>query len=294
MGADLPAFTQLATHARKAIGLDLVDRCLTDPAPTWPADELQQAIFVVTSAAAAAARERLPRPDAVVGHSLGDYAALVETDVLSYEAALEIVNVRGRAMARAGDEQPGSMAAVLGLAPDTVRDVCERVPGAWQANINSSGQTVISGTVEGIHEASGQLAAVGGRVMQLPITIACHTPLMAPAADEVRALLERIELRAPTRTFYSTVDAQPKVDGAAIARALVQGMTQPVLFSATVERMRADGIDTFVEIGPGRVLRGLLRRCAPEATVESIAGESDLDRLRSDQRERMSSALPSR
>ncbi len=266
MGAGLPAFEALAVHARRAVGVDLRRRCLDDPDPAWPPEELQQAIFVTTRAAAATARERLPPPAAVVGHSLGEYAALVEADALDFEAALRLVDTRGRAMARAqaAAAAPGAMAAVVGLPQDAVADACAALGDVWVANVNSPRQVVVSGACEGVVEATARLEHAGARmVVRLPIAIACHTPLMAPAAERLREALDQVTLRAPRIPFYSCVDAAPKRDPHAIADALVDGVTRPVLFAATVARMREDGVTDFVEVGPGRVLRGLLRDNKP-------------------------------
>jgi [acyl-carrier-protein] S-malonyltransferase len=272
MGAALPDFATLAAHAERAIGIDLAHRCVADPDPTWPADELQQAIFVTSRAAAATAHTRLPPPDAVVGHSLGEYAALVEAGVLDHDAALRLVDVRGRAMAHAGAAQPGAMAAVVGLPRETVTETCAEIEDVWVANVNSPTQTVVSGTLAAVDEACRRLDGAGARmVVRLPISIACHTPLMAPAAERLRAALDEIALRPPTIPFYSPVDATRKRDPGDIAEALIAGVTRPVLFADTVRRMRGDGVDGFVEVGPGRVLRGLLRENAPELPRTAIA-----------------------
>lgn len=280
MGAALPGFAALAADAKRTTGIDLERLCVADPQPTWNAQELQQAIFVTMRAAAATARERaqpqeqpkLPPPDAVVGHSLGEYAALVEAGALDYDTALRLVDVRGRAMAAAGAERPGAMVAIVGLPHETVADTCAALGDVWVANVNSPTQTVISGAVAEVQAAADRLDNAGARmVVRLPISIACHTPLMAPAAERLRAALDSVQLQQPTIPFYSAVDAQPKQDTTDIAEALVDGVTRPVLFSATVRRMLADGIDGFVEVGPGRVLRGLLRENAPELPRAAIS-----------------------
>lgn len=274
MGAALPDFAALAAHAERTISLDLARRCVDDPDPAWPAGELQQAIFVTSRAAAAAARSQphLPPPDAVVGHSLGEYAALVQAGVLDHDAALRLVDVRGRSMAQAGAERPGAMAAIVGLPEATVHEACATRPDVWVANVNSPTQTVISGALGAVDKAADDLEQAGARmVVRLPISIACHTPLMAPAADRLNKALGEIELRPPAIPFYSPVDATRKHNPRDIAQALVDGVTRPVLFADTVRRMRDDGVDGFVEVGPGRVLRGLLRENAPELPRAAIA-----------------------
>ncbi|MFL5817040.1 MAG: ACP S-malonyltransferase [Conexibacter sp.] len=272
MGAELPGFDALAARARPIVEFDLVQRCVSDAEPAWHADELQQAIFVTTRAAAAAAQAQLPSPSAVVGHSLGEYAALVEAGALDHETALRLVDVRGRAMAAAGAGRPGAMVAVVGLPHDTVAGICSALGDVWVANVNSPTQTVISGAVADVQAAADRLDEAGARmVVRLPIAIACHTPLMAPAAERLRAALDDVELREPAIPFYSAVDAEPKQHAKDIAEALVDGVTRPVLFSATVRRMREDGVDAFVEVGPGRVLRGLLRENAPELPRAAIS-----------------------
>jgi [acyl-carrier-protein] S-malonyltransferase len=260
MGAGLPRFGALAARAQRTVGIDLERLCVTDPDPVWAPEELQQAIFVTARAAAADARERIPPPAAVVGHSLGEYAALVEADVLDFETALRLVDVRGRAMAQAGAQPAGAMAAVVGPPHDAIAETCARLGDVWIANVNSPRQTVVSGTVEAVAAASERLERAGARmVVRLPIAIACHTPLMAPAAERLRDALDTITLQAPRIPFYSCVDATPKHDPRDIAQALVDGVTRPVLFAATLQRMRQDGVEDFAEVGPGHVLRGLLR-----------------------------------
>lgn len=264
MGAELPQFAALAAQAQRAVGLDLVQRCVHDSDPAFSPQELQQAIFVTTRAVAAAARERLPPPSAVVGHSLGEYAALVEADVLDFETALKLVDVRGRAMAQAGAHPAGAMAAVVGLPHDTIAETCAALGDVWIANVNSPRQVVMSGTLAAVATATEQLERAGARmIVRLPIQIACHTPLMAPAAERLQEALQHAPLRPPRIPFYTCVDALPKRDPEAIAQALIDGITRPVLFAATVARMRDDGVTDFAEVGPGRVLKGLLRDNEP-------------------------------
>jgi len=264
MGAELPQFAALAAQAQRAVGIDFMRRCVHDPDPAWAPGELQQAIFVTTRAAAAAVRERQSAPDAVVGHSLGEYAALVEADVLDFETALKLVDVRGRAMAQAGAQPPGAMAAVVGLPHDTIAEICAALGDVWIANVNSPRQIVVSGTLAAVATATEQLERAGARmIVRLPIQIACHTPLMAPAAEQLRKALQHTTLRPPRIPFYSCVDATPKRDPGTIAQALIDGVTRPVRFAATVARMREDGVTDFTEVGPGRVLKGLLRDNAP-------------------------------
>jgi [acyl-carrier-protein] S-malonyltransferase len=183
------------------------------------------------------------------------------------------VDVRGRAMAQAGAERPGAMAAVIGLPPEQVARTCAPLREVWIANVNSPAQIVVSGARDEIERAADLLTEAGARlVVPLPIAIACHTPLMAPAAERLRATLKRIELRRPRLAFYSAVSATPQDDVAEIARSLVDGITAPVRFAETVRRMRDDGVNGFLEVGPGRVLRGLLRENAPELPNDAIAG----------------------
>lgn len=274
MGAGLAAFPALADRARDSLGLDLMPTCVHDPEPAWTAATLQQAIFV-TSCAALMAVEPLAF-DAVVGHSLGDYTALVAAGALDFEAALRVVDVRGRAMAAAGERSPGGMIAVMGLAAETVEELVGGLDEAWVANVNGAEQVVVSGSLAGIDRADARLREAGARrVWRLPIDIACHTPLMAPASDAVAAALADAGLRRPSVPFYSTLHAQPLTDPAAIAEALVAGVTSPVRFSATAARMVADGVTTFVEVGPGRVLHGLLRRIARGTTLSAISSDEE-------------------
>lgn len=294
MAERLGTAPELFSVARDVLPFDLEPACTTDARPSWTTERLQPAMFVVCVAAARALESRDQRPDALLGHSLGEIAALVAGGALGFEDALALVAVRGRAMDAAGRRQPGGMAAVLGLDLDVIERICAEITsqirtkgtsgpgGVWPANLNSPGQIAISGRDDALAQAAERCKSAGaGRVVRLEVPIAAHSPLMAPAADEVRAMLDTIEIRPPSCPLYSVVDAKPHTDPGEIRELLVEGVVSPVRFWEAVQAAHADGTERFVEVGPGTVLSGLVRRTLKAGDVEltSVASDEDADRL---------------
>lgn len=212
------------------------------------------------------------------GHSLGEYSALVYAGALTFEDALRLVRLRGELMQQAGVEQPGTMAAVVGLEPDVVGAVC---CSAWEAgivqaaNFNSPGQIVISGSVPGVRKAMELAKARGAKlVKELPVSGAFHSPLMESAKGGLWSALERTAIRDAAIPVYANVTAKPVQKADEIRQLLNEQLTSPVRWEETVKNMAADGASTFVEIGPGKVLQGLVKRIVPAAAtigVEKIA-----------------------
>lgn len=232
----------------------------------------QPAIFVHSTVNYLTAEDP-PRPDAVAGHSLGEYSALVAAGALSFPDALRLVSARAQAMQAATEEQPGTMAAVLGLDDATIELACREIEEVVvPANYNSPGQLVISGTLAGIERASKVLADLGARrVLPLPVGGAFHSPLMAPAGDRLRAAIEETDIRPPRCPIYQNVDASPSVDPAAIRQKLIDQLTGAVRWSQTIVAMQADGVDAFVEVGgKGGVLAGLIRKVDRKLSVTQL------------------------
>ena len=280
MAEPLGTATELFSVARDALHFDLEPSCTTDPRPTWTTERLQPAMFIVCVAAARALEARGMRPQALLGHSLGELAALVAAGALDFEDGLTVVAARGRAMDAAARRQPGGMAAVLGLDLESIDRICAEIGGVWASNLNSPGQIVISGRDESLAQAAERCKGAGaGRVVRLEVPIAAHSPLMAPAADEVRSALDAIELRAPSCPLYSVVDAKPHTDPGEIRDLLVEGIVSPVRFWEAVEAAHADGVERFVEVGPGGVLSGLARRTVSGIELASVASDEDADAL---------------
>src|SRR5688572_10634460 len=216
------------------------------------------------------------RPDMVAGHSLGEFSALVANGTLSFENALQLVSIRSAAMQKACEMNPSTMAAVLGLADEKVELVCKEVQEETgeivvPANYNCPGQLVISGTLEGIKIACERMKAAGAkRAMVLPVGGAFHSPLMAPAKEELQAAIESTKFHAPTCSVYQNVAAKAVKDKEEIKQNLIEQLTGAVRWTQCVEGMIADGASRFTEVGPGKVLQGFVTRISKEMAVEGI------------------------
>ena len=212
-------------------------------------------------------------PAAVAGHSLGEFSALVAAGVLSFEDGLQLVAKRAMAMQRACEMESGTMAAVLGLSDSVIEEVCKDVEGVVvAANYNCPGQLVISGAVDAVNEACAKLKEAGARrALVLPVGGAFHSPLMEPACEELERAIEAAKFNVPKCPVYQNVDAKPHIDPNEIKQNLISQLTAPVRWTQIVESMSADGINRYLELGPGNVLQGLIRKISAEAVVESKA-----------------------
>jgi [acyl-carrier-protein] S-malonyltransferase len=282
MAAGLEARRELFPRARDLISADL-ERVTSGN--TWPPDVLQPALFATCVAAERALTSRGLTPEAVVGHSLGEFAALVGAGALDFEQGLQLVNVRGKAMAAAGRRHPGGMAAVIGLDVVSIEEICTEIGGVWVANINSPAQVVISGRNKALAQAANQcLQAGAARVIRLEVPIAGHSPQMEPAARQFEAAIADVELKEPGCAFYSVVDARPHTDPEEIRQLLVRGIVSPVRFAETLHAMHRDGAGRFIEVGPGRVLRGLVRQTLSDVEVGSVSSDDEAEALASSAR----------
>lgn len=256
-----------------------------------PEDSLRQtvyaqpALYTTSAAALFALREAgVPAPQAVAGHSVGEYAALLAAGAFDFETGLHLVTRRAQEMQRAAEASSGTMAAVLGLAPEIVVDVCETVSretGAIvdAANFNSPAQVVISGEVAAV-EAAGALAKERGakKVVILNVSGAFHSRLMTPAADAMRPVIDAAEFAAPSIPLIANLTAS-YVDTAPNARSgLVAQIDHPVRWHESMEKLVADGFDTFVEVGHGSVLSGLIKRLAGDAVILQAGTPDDVEK----------------
>ena len=211
------------------------------------------------------------KPDMVAGHSLGEFSALVANCTLSFEDGLRLVSMRALAMQKACEMVPGTMAAILGLDDKVVEDICASIQNVVvPANYNCPGQLVISGSIEGVNEACEKLKAAGAkRALLLQVGGAFHSPLMAPAQQELEAAIHATQFNEPLCAVYQNVTATAVRDAVSIKNNLVKQLTAPVRWTQSVQAMLADGATTFIECGPGNVLQGLVKKVNKEVTTQS-------------------------
>ena len=212
------------------------------------------------------------KPDMVAGHSLGEFSALVASGVLSFEDGLKLVAQRAIAMQKACEIAPSTMAAVLNLDDKIVEDICESIDGVVvAANYNCPGQLVISGEYEAVVLACEKMKEAGAkRALLLPVGGAFHSPMMEPAREELAAAIQATKFSEPTCAVYQNVTATAVLDAAIIKKNLITQLTSPVKWTQSVQQMIADGATHFVEVGPGKVLTGLVGKINKEMSVENI------------------------
>lgn len=290
------------TYPEAAAVFEQADRQLDFPLSrlcfSGPEDELndtlntQAAIYTTSMAALAALRAAgyLAVPDFVAGHSLGEFSAYGAAGVFSFEAGLQLVRERGRLMKKAGELNPGGMAAILKLDDDTVADICAQVTAAGEfdtlqvANFNSPGQVVISGHNAAVERGMALAEeAKARRVVKLPVSIAAHSELMRVVADEFRQAIDRTALNLPEMPVVANITAAPLESVDAIRQEMEGQLTSSVRWTATIQWMLAQGVTTFLEIGPKNVLAGLIRRIDRKAKSYSVGTPEDIQKILQDQ-----------
>jgi [acyl-carrier-protein] S-malonyltransferase len=275
-----PEAMEVLERASEASGLDLVYLCFDAPESELLDTEVQQPALVATSLAVLAAiRKRGIKPDFVVGHSVGEFAALAASSMVKLEEAITLVRERGIAMADAARRNPGSMAAILGLDDEAVERICRRIRNVWPANYNCPGQIVVSGEDAAVVEACGVAGEMGARrAVKLRVSGAFHSPLVARAADRLRPAIDRVKFVEPTSPLMSTVTA--RIENARRMRPLlVEQLTAPVRFTQSAQALIREGVHTFVEVGPGNVLSGLVKRIDRDVETISVDGPAGLAKL---------------
>jgi len=276
----VPEALDVFKRGSEASGLDLVHLCFEGPEEELVQTEVQQPALVATSLAVLEAiKARGIKPDFVVGHSVGEFAALASAGALKVEEAIGLVRERGLAMADAAKLNPGSMAAILGLDDETVERICRRILNAWPANYNCPGQIGVSGENPAVDEACEAAEQEGARrAVKLRVSGAFHSPLVARAADRFRPALERVKFSEPTAPFMSTVTARIE-EAKRMGPLLVEQLTAPVRFTQAAQALLREGVHTFVEVGPGNVLSGLIKRIDRNAKTISVSTPEALDKL---------------
>ena len=320
MGRDIvaavPEAREVFERGSAAAGLDLQRLCFEGTEEELVETEVQQPALVATSLAVLAGlRARGIKPDFVVGHSVGEFAALAAAGALKVEEAIGLVRERGKcaaelidlpdlvphrpddvhhlpvrdplaagarlllALAEAARKNPGSMAAILGLDDEVVERICRRILNVWPANYNCPGQIVVSGENGAVTEACLVAEQEGARrAVKLRVSGAFHSPLVARAADRLRPALERVKFTEPTAPFMSTVTA--RVESAKrMAPLLVEQLTAPVRFTHAAQELMRVGVTTFVEVGPGNVLAGLVKRIDRSVKTVSVSTPDEIDKL---------------
>lgn len=251
----------------------LLDFSLTDVMFEGTADDLKQtkvtqpAVFL--HSVVAQRLMTIEKPDMVAGHSLGEFSALVACGALRFEDALLLVSARAQAMQAACEDNPGTMAAVLGLQDEQVDEICKKQSGVVvAANFNCPGQIVISGEIEAVDAACVALKEAGARrALRLNVGGAFHSPLMAPAAEDLKEAILKTEFHKPFCPIYQNVTAKAETEPGIIRENLLKQLTAPVRWTQSVQNMIADGASEFYEFGPGDVLKGMIRKINPEVQV---------------------------
>jgi [acyl-carrier-protein] S-malonyltransferase len=284
MGApwvDHPSF-EVVAEASNAAGRDLAALLIDAPMEELtPTANAQLATFVQSLVVLDAVERLGLSPAACAGHSLGEYTALVASGALSFEDGVHLVAARGEAMTRAGEDAPGTMAALLGISDDDAEAACQRAEGdVWVANYNAPGQVVIAGTSDAVATASALAKDLGAkRVLPIAVSGAFHTPLMAAARASVRKALGDAVFLTPEVPVVANVDARVHGDPADWPGLLSAQLCSPVRWRQSIETLAGLGATTLVELGPGGVLTGLAKRVAPDLTALSVAVPDDLDKL---------------
>lgn len=271
--------TQIFTEAARVLGWDV--RAVSNDATALSRTEyVQPAVFTVSIAAARTLEARGVLPNMVAGHSLGELSALVAAHSLSFEDGLRAVAARGEAMARAARHRAGGMAAVLGLDLAAVQDLCARSGNVVVANINAPGQTVISGDDDGLAKAAARARDAGGRVRRLDVAVAAHSPLMVPAQKAFRESLDHVTWLSPLVPVVDGLSGRIHQTAVGAPERLVQALVSPVRWTHAVRALADAGATTFVEVGPGDVLAGLVRRIDPSVTVHAAGSDAAIAELR--------------
>lgn len=273
MGKDLyesnPVAREMFEKANEILGFRITDLMFDGDAEDLRQTKVTQPAVFLHSVILAKTLESEMKPDMTAGHSLGEFSALVAAGALTFEDGLRLVSARAQAMQKACELKPSTMAAVLALPDDVVEGICAEVGGVVVcANYNCPGQIVISGEVEAIDAACEKALAAGAkRALKLAVSGAFHSPCMEPARAELAEAIEKTPFHTPVCPVYQNVDAKPHTDPAEIKANLVAQLTAPVRWTQTIQNMIADEADEFIEIGPGKVLQGLISKIARGTNV---------------------------
>ena len=285
MGRDIaeavPEAMAVFERGSEASGLDLRRLCFDTPLDEMVETEVQQPALVATSLAMLAAlRARGIEAAYVIGHSVGEFAALAAADSVGVVETIRLVRERGLAMAEAAKERPGSMAAILGLDDEVVEKICRKILGVWPANYNCPGQIVVSGEHDAVDECCATAEEAGARrTVKLKVSGAFHSPLVARAAERLRPAIEAVKFGEPQAAFMSTVTARFE-EAQRMGALLVDQLTAPVRFTQAASGLVKEGVRTFVEVGPSNVLSGLVKRIDRSVKAISVNDLTSLEKIK--------------
>ena len=277
MGKDLyennPVAKEMFDKANEILGFNITDLMFNGTDEDLRQTNVTQPAIFLHSVILAKTMGDDFNPDMVAGHSLGEFSALVAAGALSFEDGLRLVSARAQAMQKACEKTPSTMAAVLALPDAKVEELCASVTEGVvvPANYNCPGQIVISGSIEGVDAACAKMLEAGAkRALKLKVGGAFHSPLMEPARAELADAIAHTDFHAPKCPVYQNVNAEPQTDPETIKKNLIAQLTAPVRWTQTVQNMIAAGADTFVEVGPGAVLQGLVKKISSEVATSGI------------------------
>jgi [acyl-carrier-protein] S-malonyltransferase len=277
----VPEAMEVYRLGSEVTGMDLAHLCFEAPLEELVETEVQQPTLVATSLAIlAAVRKEGIEPDVVVGHSVGEFAALASVRAMSDGEAIGLVRERGLAMAEAARQRPGAMAAILGLEDQLVETLCRKILGVWPANYNCPGQIVVSGENDAVEECCAEAESLGARrAIRLKVSGAFHSPLVGQAGRALKPAIDKIRFSDPVTPFMSTVTA--KIEPAQrLGSLLVDQLTAPVRFTQAAGELMRGGVTTFVEIGPGNVLSGLVKRIDRGVRTFSVNDLASLEKVK--------------
>ena len=277
MGKDLyennPVAKEMFDKANEILGFNITDLMFNGTDEDLRQTKVTQPAIFLHSVILAKTMGDDFNPDMVAGHSLGEFSALVAAGALSFEDGLRLVSARAQAMQKACEKTPSTMAAVLALPDARVEELCASVTEGVvvPANYNCPGQIVISGSIEGVDAACAKMMEAGAkRALKLKVGGAFHSPLMEPARAELADAIAHTDFHAPKCPVYQNVNAEPQTDPETIKKNLIAQLTAPVRWTQTIQNMIAAGADTFVEVGPGAVLQGLVKKISSEVATSGI------------------------
>lgn len=268
---------------------DILDYSLSELCFNGPVDKLketrytQPAIFLHSAVVNDLTKNSLDIK-AVAGHSVGEYAALYSAGVISFENAIKLVSIRGELMFSAGENEPGTMFAVIGMEDQVLIDLCQELNNDVNiivpANFNSPGQIVISGSRDFLRENSGIFKEKGARmVMELPVSGAFHSHLMKPAQEKLAKAINEIDFKNSSVPVYTNVDAKPEMNSEILKSKLIEQLTAPVLWTSILNNLQKDGFSDFIELGPGNVLQGLCKRTLKDINISGFDKLQDIENV---------------